>query len=41
MLRDLLLPALWIDGWFGTGFVWRGHQMTVDTDPAVGDRPTA
>jgi ceramide glucosyltransferase len=26
MLRDLLVPALWISGWMG-GFVWRGHRM--------------
>jgi ceramide glucosyltransferase len=27
MLRDLLLPILWIDGWLGSDFVWRGNQM--------------
>jgi ceramide glucosyltransferase len=27
LLRDLLLPALWIGGWVATGFVWRGHEM--------------
>jgi ceramide glucosyltransferase len=26
MLRDTLLPALWIGGWVGSGFVWRGHH---------------
>lgn len=41
LLRDLLLPVLWIDGWLGTGFVWRGHQMSVETDSAVGDNPRA
>jgi ceramide glucosyltransferase len=29
LLRDLLLPCLWLDGLFGTGFVWRGHAMSV------------
>jgi ceramide glucosyltransferase len=29
ILRDLLLPVLWIDGWVGTGFVWRGNQMSI------------
>jgi ceramide glucosyltransferase len=32
MLRDLLLPALWIDAWVGTDFVWRGNQMSIATD---------
>jgi ceramide glucosyltransferase len=32
VLRDLLLPVLWVDGWVGTGFVWRGHQMSVEAD---------
>jgi ceramide glucosyltransferase len=35
-LRDLLLPALWVDAWIGTDFVWRGHAMSV-----AADAPTA
>lgn len=27
LLRDLLLPALWVDAWLGSGFVWRGTSM--------------
>lgn len=27
LLRDLLLPALWIGAWLGDGFVWRGTAM--------------
>jgi ceramide glucosyltransferase len=27
LLRDLWLPALWISGWFGSEFVWRGNEM--------------
>ena len=27
MLRDVLLPLLWLGGWLGRGFVWRGNQM--------------
>src|SRR6516225_8039164 len=27
MLRDALLPLLWIGGWLGRGFVWRGNEM--------------
>jgi ceramide glucosyltransferase len=26
-LRDLLLPAIWFNGWLGSPFVWRGNQM--------------
>lgn len=28
LARDLLLPLLWIDGWRGRDFVWRGNQMS-------------
>jgi ceramide glucosyltransferase len=27
ILRDILLPPVWIGGWLGRGFVWRGNQM--------------
>jgi ceramide glucosyltransferase len=27
VLRDLLLPALWVGGWTGSTFVWRGNVM--------------
>jgi ceramide glucosyltransferase len=27
ILRDILLPLLWIGGWLGRGFVWRGNDM--------------
>ncbi|MBN9061962.1 MAG: glycosyltransferase [Rhizobiales bacterium] len=27
MLRDLLLPLLWIQGWRNRGFSWQGHAM--------------
>jgi ceramide glucosyltransferase len=27
VLRDLLLPAIWFNGWLGSTFVWRGNQM--------------
>jgi ceramide glucosyltransferase len=36
MVRDALLPVLWLNGWRGRGFVWRGSVMSVD-DP----RPAA
>ena len=30
-VRDLALPALWIAGWTGNTFVWRGNAMDVRT----------
>jgi ceramide glucosyltransferase len=27
LLRDLLLPALWIAGWLGNDYVWRGNRI--------------
>jgi ceramide glucosyltransferase len=30
MLRDVLLPVLWIEGWREATFVWRGNAMTLD-----------
>lgn len=27
MLRDLLLPALWVAGWTGSGVTWHGHAL--------------
>jgi len=26
--RDLMLPVLWINGWLGSDFVWRGNPMS-------------
>jgi ceramide glucosyltransferase len=26
-LRDMLLPAIWFNGWLGSAFVWRGNEM--------------
>ncbi len=43
MLRDALLPILWLEGWAGNTFVWRGNAMSVaesraspDGAPALG-----
>ena len=33
VLRDLLLPVLWVEAWFGNDFVWRGNRMSI-VDPA-------
>jgi len=27
LIRDALLPLLWIDAWLGSSFVWRGTEM--------------
>jgi len=37
-LRDLLLPAVWLYGLFGTEFVWRGNEMSIlDDEPLLTD----
>jgi ceramide glucosyltransferase len=32
MLRDFLLPILWLEGWLGSSFVWRGNRMRVEAE---------
>jgi ceramide glucosyltransferase len=27
LVRDLLLPAIWFNGWLDSAFVWRGNEM--------------
>ncbi len=27
VMRDLMLPAVWVEGWTGNGFTWRGNEM--------------
>ena len=29
LVRDLALPVVWLKGWTGDGFTWRGNDMTV------------
>lgn len=29
VVRDALLPVLWVEGWAGNTFVWRGNDMSV------------
>lgn len=29
LVRDALLPVLWVEGWAGNTFVWRGNDMSV------------
>ncbi|MBI1415856.1 MAG: glycosyltransferase [Limimaricola sp.] len=33
LLRDALIPALWVSAWAGSGFEWRGNKMTVAQIP--------
>jgi ceramide glucosyltransferase len=36
LLRDLMLPILYIDAWCIDNFVWRGNEMTVrEEEPSV------
>ncbi len=39
LLRDILLPVLWVEGWVGNTFVWRGNDMSVAKDNADGEIP--
>jgi ceramide glucosyltransferase len=41
LVRDLLLPLLWVDAWRNSGFVWRGHQMSVDEEAIPADLTAA
>lgn len=34
LVRDLALPIVWMKGWIGDGFTWRGNDMTV-AEPGV------
>lgn len=29
ILRDLLMPAIWAIGWFGSSYVWRGENVQI------------
>jgi ceramide glucosyltransferase len=34
LVRDIALPLIWLKGWTGDGFNWRGNDMTV-AEPAT------
>jgi len=40
LVRDLLLPVLWLEGWAGNKFVWRGNDMSVAKGAASQQIPT-
>lgn len=37
LVRDLALPVVWLKGWIGDGFTWRGNAMTV-AEPSVAEQ---
>jgi ceramide glucosyltransferase len=39
VVRDALLPFLWLAGWLRSTFEWRGNDMTLDAPPAAASRP--
>lgn len=41
VLRDVLLPWLWVQGWTGDRFEWRGNAMTVGETEMAADGPGA
>jgi len=41
LVRDLLLPLLWVNAWRNSGFVWRGNQMSVDGEAIPADLTAA
>jgi ceramide glucosyltransferase len=38
MLRNALLPALWIAAWISSDFEWRGNAMTIADQAGRRDR---
>jgi ceramide glucosyltransferase len=30
LVRDVMLPALWMQAWLGSGFTWRGNEIAAD-----------
>jgi ceramide glucosyltransferase len=39
LLRELLLPVLWVKAWAGNGLSWRGNEMSLDHHRGDGLRP--
>jgi ceramide glucosyltransferase len=36
VLREVMLPAVWVQAWFGNNLSWRGTEMTLDhADPGL------
>ncbi len=41
LLRDGMIPALWVAAWMGRNFTWRGNGIEVDAASPRGFRPRA
>jgi ceramide glucosyltransferase len=41
LVRDLMLPLLWVRAWRNRGFVWRGNAMSVDENAIPADLTAA
>lgn len=35
LMRDLMLPVLWLDGLLGSRFEWRGNAMSIAVDNPI------
>jgi ceramide glucosyltransferase len=40
MVRDILMPAIWLRSWVGGSFEWRGNTMTIGTDSSELNEPS-
>ncbi|WP_072391091.1 ceramide glucosyltransferase [Hyphomicrobium sp. CS1GBMeth3] len=41
LVRDVALPVVWLKGWIGDGFNWRGNDMTVAEPAAAAEQGQA
>jgi ceramide glucosyltransferase len=41
LVRDLALPVVWLKGWIGDAFTWRGNDMTVAEPTVVAEQGQA
>ena len=39
LLRDLMLPMLWVAAWLGNDFVWRGTKMNMRAKTGDEEQP--
>ncbi|WP_105372488.1 glycosyltransferase [Neorhizobium huautlense] len=40
IVRDLLMPAIWLRSWIGGSFEWRGNTMTIGTESSELNEPS-
>ncbi|MFB9952016.1 glycosyltransferase [Rhizobium puerariae] len=41
MVRDIMMPAIWLRSWIGGSFDWRGNTMTIGTEGSELNTPSA